>query len=145
MSNKIFFWVSVGFVRNLMAIGCVLELCSFSFLTTPSGQLQINSRLFGSLRRARFSLLWRVSYISCLLCPAKRAVVQRNASRNQYQLSTSPVNLIVVPQVFSLRLFLSFLTINDWPWIGSRVHLCMCRFTCCGAQKIHRTLRTRKI
>lgn len=117
--NKIFFWVSAEFVWNLIEIGCMLYLCTFP--TTPSGQLQINSGLVWSLWRARFSFLWRISYISCLLCPAKRAVVQRNASRHRCQLSTSPVNMIIVLQVFCLWLFFNFYTIHDRFWIKSGI------------------------
>lgn len=73
----------------------------FSFLTTPSGQLQINSRIVWFMPRTCFSFLRGMTYISCLLCPAKRAVVQRNVS--ECQLYTSPVNVVLV-QVFSLPL-----------------------------------------
>lgn len=51
-------------------------------------QVQINSGLVRFLRRALFSFLFRLTCISCLLCPAKRAVVQMNALRKLCQLST---------------------------------------------------------
>lgn len=73
----------------------------FSFLTTPSGQLQINSRIVWFMPRTCFSFLRGMTYISCLLCPAKRAVVQRNVS--ECQLYTSPVNVVLY------RCFLSLL------------------------------------
>lgn len=54
-----------------MDAGCS-ELRSLLFLIALLGRLQINRGPLGSLQGARFSLLFRVSYISCLLCPAKR-------------------------------------------------------------------------
>ena len=71
-SIKYFSEYPASLSEDVTDAGC-RELRSLLFLTSLSGQLQINRGLLGSLQGARFSLVFRVSYISRLLCPAKRS------------------------------------------------------------------------
>ncbi len=117
-----------------MDTGCVLELCSLLFLTTTSGQLQINHLLVGLCEQLIFlfsqaSVASAVCYVLPESCSSKECIEKlvptfHITSQNDHRAT-------------GVVWFRSF-NINSRHWIISRIYLCMGCSTCCGALKIHR-------
>lgn len=132
------------YLLRLCEIWWKLAAC-FNFVvflcpTTPSGTDKQRAGWVSTKSAFFFSLQTNLHQLSVVSC-------QESCSSNECIEETVPTlhfNMIIIPQVFSLRLFLNFLSINGRHGIISGRYLCKGCSTCCGAQKIHRKVWMRK-